>query len=246
MEGISLYNILVLTNHEAPLKPLIEDFRKDFFTVYQHGVEYLKYQPDDIQNYDFVLLHIHPNDPKTIENISDLRSLSKSPIYLFSEGATDEEMATFMEYGAEGHVCIPFSTRVVSARIKAVLRYLNQIRKEQQGMIKIGHIIFHIDNREVIVHGKPIQLTNVEYRILKILVENKDMVVSKDKIIHYVWDEDNSATDNALGIHITRLRKKLDLSNRSNLIETIWGLGFRLNIRNSDFRETAYKKLATE
>lgn len=246
MEGIHLYNILVLTNQETPFRPLIEDLKKDFFNVYQYGVDYIKFQADDIQNYDFVLLHINPKSAQCIEHISDLRSLSKSPVYLFSEGASDEEMASFMEYGAEGHVCIPFSARVVSARIKAVLRYLNQIRKEQVGMVKIGHIIFHIDNREVIVHGKPIQLTNVEYRILKILVENKDMVISKDKIIHYVWDEDSSATDNALGIHITRLRKKLELQNRSNVIETIWGLGFRLNIRNNEFKETAYKKLAIE
>ena len=86
-------------------------------------------------------------------------------------------------------------------------------------------------NHQIKKGDETYHLTNVEYKILTILLESKDETVTKDRIINYVWDNDKSATDNALGIHITRLRKKLTYDQRTQLIETIWGVGYRLNYK---------------
>jgi len=107
---------------------------------------------------------------------------------------------------------------------------LHQVKRGAPNIIRFGRLILHIDNRELHIDHNIIPLTKVEFKILQLLIDHRDTVVSKDKIIHYVWDEDSSATDNALGIHITRLRKKVLCVEHQDLIETIWGLGYRINL----------------
>ena len=98
-------------------------------------------------------------------------------------------------------------------------------------MMRLGRLVLHLDNRELHIDQHVLSLTKVEFKILHLLIDHKESVVSKDTIIHYVWDEDSSATDNALGIHITRLRKKIMEICDEDFIETIWGLGYRINLK---------------
>lgn len=95
----------------------------------------------------------------------------------------------------------------------------------------IGPIEIDLKNRYIKNKNDILPLTNVEYKILSILLNMKDQTVSKDYLIHRVWDKDSSATDNALGIHIMRLRKKLIISPNRSLIETVWGVGYKLNTK---------------
>ena len=69
----------------------------------------------------------------------------------------------------------------------------------------------------------------MEAKILRILLQHRDSVVDKDTIIHYAWNDNDSATDNALGIHIARLRNKIEYDESKPIIDTIWGTGYRLN-----------------
>jgi two-component system, OmpR family, response regulator VanR len=144
------------------------------------------------------------------------------------KNTNDEDKSRYLEYGAEGYITIPFNSKIVYSKNKISIKIHQSLKHVKQNVLKIGKLVINMDNREIVYNGVQIQLTKVEFRILKILAENKNMVVSKDKIIHYVWDEDSSATDNALGIHITRLRKKIKC-NHSQIIETVWGLGYRLS-----------------
>ena len=97
-----------------------------------------------------------------------------------------------------------------------------------------GPIEIDLSNHQIKNQHKIHNLTKVEYKILTILLSSKDETVTKDRIINFVWDNDKSATDNALGIHITRLRRKLDYEHHVQLIETIWGVGYRLNYKLCD------------
>jgi len=226
-----LYKILLVTNDSEPYQELVDYFKRDFFNVYVEPIEFIEKNYKELSQYDFMMLHLHEDIQFSIHLISLIKTHAKTPLYLFSKQNDPEFQAEILEYGAEGHLEIPFHPKVVSARIKAVLRFLSNLRQVPVQTVKIGRLVIHMDNREVLFDNRSIQLTNVEFKILKILIEHRDMVVSKDQIIHYVWDEDSSATDNALGIHITRLRKKLTCGQNIRLIETIWGLGYRLNYK---------------
>ena len=226
--GNNMHNLLILADDSKPFTEIISHFRKDFFSVFVKPLHFLKTNVDDLNGFDFILLSLTEQESENFTMIQVIKENVICPLYLFSKNDDDDDKSRYLEYGAEGHITIPFNSNTTAARIKSVLRFLNKLKHVKQNVIRIGKLIISMDNREIVFDGKQIQLTKVEFRILKVLAENKNTVVSKDKIIHYVWNEDSSATDNALGIHITRLRKKINC-DQSQLIETVWGLGYRLN-----------------
>ncbi|MBU1143584.1 MAG: response regulator transcription factor [Firmicutes bacterium] len=228
-----MHNLLIIADDKTPFNEIIDHFRKDFFSVYVKPLSFLKTNLDDLNGFDFILLALTTDETENFSMIQTVKENSVCPLYIFSKCIDDEDKSRYLEYGAEGHITIPFNSKIMTARIKSVLRFINKLKHVKQNVLKIGKLIISMDNREIVYDGVQIQLTKVEFKILKILAENKNMVVSKDKIIHYVWDEDSSATDNALGIHITRLRKKVRC-NQAQIIETVWGLGYRLNHKLCD------------
>ena len=183
---------------------------------------------------DFVLMHLddHPNG--NLHQITFVKSLANVPLYVFSTDDDPDVIASYLEHGSEGHIGIPFDPKVTASRLKAVLRFLHTVQRPINHIQRLGRLHVYLDNREVSIDGHRIQLTEVEFKIVKTLIENRDVTVSKDRIIHAVWNNDDSATDNALGIHITRLRKKLKCADGEDLIETVWGLGYRLNVKRCE------------
>ena len=226
-----MYNILTMSDDPLVFSELQALLKKDFFTIYSHKRSELEINIEQLKRSDFILLHLGHQDNENEMMIQTIKKHAICPLYVFSKDHKADQVSRFLEIGSEGHIDIPFKAEMVAPRIKAVLRFLHQIKRTPPNTLRFGRLSLHLDNHEVFIDDKPILLTNVEFKIFELLVENKDTVVSKDKIIHYVWDQDVSATDNALGIHITRLRKKLSCSDEFNLIETIWGLGYRLNLK---------------
>jgi DNA-binding response OmpR family regulator len=238
-EGKPVFDILVLTEETKPFEEVIEIFKKEFFKIEVKTIHYIDYHSCDLHHYDFILIRLDYLESINEHLIKTIKSRSQCPLYIFAKNHTDHEKASLMEYGAEGHIDIPFSSSVVAARIKAVLRFINTIKKVKDNTIKIGTILIDLDNYSIDNNGSYMNLTNVEHKILKILLENKDHTVTKDEIIRYVWDDDTSATDNALGIQITRLRKKINCGDQVDIIETIWGIGYRFNFK---LCESSYSK----
>ncbi len=236
-----MYNILIISNNRTHFTDLMHCFKKDFFNVFIKPVDYINHHQSELHDYDFILFELEERESKNHALISHIKYVSKCPLYLFGKGYSIEQKIRHFEFGAEGFVDIPFVASEACARIKSVLRYLNTFRRTPLNLVRAGNLTIRLDNREVSKHGKIIQLTNVEFKILKFLLEHKDQVVSKDQVIHAVWDDENSATDNALGIHITRLRKKINDESGAQLIETIWGLGYRLNHKQFDHFNADFK-----
>jgi DNA-binding response OmpR family regulator len=227
-----MYNILIISKDDQPFKDLINLLRRDFLNVYLYPSIEMANGNDDLRQYDFILLHVESDHD--VKTITEIKNHCICPLYIFSDDHNPSAIAHFLESGSEGHVEIPFKPEVVAPRIKAVLRFLHQIKRGVPNTLRYGRLTLHLDNREVLIDGNKVPLTNVEFKIVQILVEHRETVVSKDKIIHHVWNEDTSATDNALGIHITRLRKKLTCKPDEELIETVWGLGYRLNLEQCE------------
>lgn len=226
-----MYNVLVLGDDPSPLGQLVGLLQKDFLNVYVDTHQMIEERPDELKHYHFILLHALKDEDRDKEMIMNLKKHSICPIYLFGHGFDHDRQVRYLEYGSEGYIDIPFEAHVVASRIKAVLRYLHQVKRPAPNMMRLGRFVLHLDNRELHIDQHVLSLTKVEFKILHLLIDHKENVVSKDNIIHYVWDEDSSATDNALGIHITRLRKKIMEICDEDFIETIWGLGYRINLK---------------
>lgn len=229
-----MYNILVLSKDSSKLRDLTDLLKRDFFTLYEHPYEAKDTYQSILHEIDFVIMELSESFHENIIRIQDIKHQLKAPLYVFSNETNKDNIQRYLEQGSEGHIDIPFDAELTAARIKAVLRFLHNVHQPNHSIQKLGRLLFHQDNHEIIMGERRILLTDVEFKIVKILIENRDVAVSKDRIIHAVWDNDDSATDNALGIHITRLRKKLKCIDGTDLIETVWGLGYRINIKQCE------------
>ena len=226
-----MYKLAIVTTIKDPFLNLAEIFSKNNYQVRFINIDEVGQHRSKISDYDFICLHLEYNDLINQHIIANIKKFTRVPLYIFGRNHTDEEKVKLLNSGAEGYIQIPFSDVELYARIVAVLKFLNQLTQKNINKIYFGPFEIDMTNHQIKNGDQTYHLTNVEYKILSILLEYKDETVTKDRIINYVWDNDKSATDNALGIHITRLRKKLTHDTNIQLIETIWGVGYRLNYK---------------
>ena len=238
-----MYNILILTNDVEPFRELETLLKEEFFqvtTIILNGDDIKKC--NNLEDYDLVCTNLFFPNGIHVKILNELTMMTRCPILSFYNDLTNEEILKILQSGATSHLRFNHPPKLVVAKIKSILRMMHKVYKHHHEKIFAGLITIDLDNREIINNGLMSPITNVEYKILRVLVENKDQTVTKDLLIHRVWDDDGSATDNALGIHITRLRKKLMCHNTYSLIETVWGVGYRLNLKQcqEDYQKLEY------
>ena len=149
------------------------------------------------------------------------------PILMVTARTGESDRVTGLDAGADDYVTKPFSPRELAARVRALLR-----RGHGDGPdlpvanIYQGDILFaDFDAVSVMIHGKPIRLTRREFELLKFLVENKNRVISRDRLLERVWGYDRSIETRSVDVHVGRLRRKL--LDAARQIETVVGLGYR-------------------
>ncbi len=220
-------NILLISDRPKPYDDLIMQFRQTDFHVVSKKYAAAQQKKNAEQIYDFVLYELKSSFEANVQYLTPIVRTGTVPIYVLGDISESDEIA-YYKLGVQGVIRIPFNPMIISARIISIIKLLEKtsrlIRK-----VTIGPVEIDLHNRFVKKHDENLKLTNVEAKILRILFNNKNHIVDKDAIIHFAWDDDESATDNALSIHITRLRNKIEFDKNRPLIDTIWGTGYRLN-----------------
>ncbi len=130
-----------------------------------------------------------------------------------------------LKLGADDYIVKPFEAMELLARIEAVLR-----RKGiAEDIFKYKNVEVNFATREVLVDNQKIELTAQEYNLLEILIKNKNLALSREKLLEMAWGYDYYGDTRTIDIHIQRLRKKL---NWEDVIETVYKYGYRLEIKN--------------
>jgi two-component system phosphate regulon response regulator PhoB len=150
-------------------------------------------------------------------------TMNTSIIMLTSKGA-EEDVVAGLELGADDYIIKPFSTTILIARIKAVLRRKPKRSLDKSSSIKIGSVIIDPNRYEVFIDSKPVSLTTTEVKVLHFLASSPGWVFTRSQIMDAVKGDDNISTDRSIDVLIAGLRKKL--SNESSLIKTIRGIGY--------------------
>lgn len=167
--------------------------------------------------------------------VKKIREVFNIPIIMLSAKNQDEDKIKALDLGADDYMVKPFNPLEIVARVKAQLRRiykLNNIEESYNNIIKIGDIELDTYNVSVSVKGKKIELTSMEYGILKYLMENAGRILTKNQIFHAVWKEDLVCGDNTIMVHISRLRDKIEEDSRNpKYLKTIRGLGYRFEKR---------------
>ena len=130
-----------------------------------------------------------------------------------------------LDLGADDYVTKPFSLRELSARVRAVLRRRNGQVSSQAAVYEGRHLRADFDAVAISIDGEPVRLTRREFELLKYLVENRNRVISRDRLLERVWGYDRFIETRSVDVHIGRLRAKLGPAGAQ--IETVVGLGYR-------------------
>ena len=148
------------------------------------------------------------------------------PIIMLTARTSEAERVIGLDLGADDYVTKPFSLRELAARVRAVLRRARSEAAAQVASVYHGRsLVADFDAVSVSVEGEPVRLTRREFELLRYLVENKNRVLSRDRLLERVWGYDRSIETRSVDVHVGRLRSKLGSVGRQ--IETVVGLGYR-------------------
>jgi DNA-binding response OmpR family regulator len=148
------------------------------------------------------------------------------PIIMLTARTGEEDRVLGLDLGADDYITKPFSPRELAARVRAVLRRRPAITAGAAiSLYRGAHLVADLDGVAVTVDGDPIRLTRREFELLRCLVENRNRVLSRDRLLVRVWGYDQSIETRSVDVHVGRLRQKLGTAGPQ--IETVVGLGYR-------------------
>src|SRR4029453_17917857 len=147
------------------------------------------------------------------------------PIIMLTARTSEDDRVAGLEQGADDYVTKPFSLRELSARVRAVLRRGASTDDRRTTSYHGEHLIADFDAVAIAVDGAPIRLTRREFELLRYLVQKKNRVVSRDRLLERVWGYERLVETRSVDVHVGRLRGKLGDAGRQ--IETVVGLGYR-------------------
>ena len=147
------------------------------------------------------------------------------PIIMLTAKTGEQDRVNGLELGADDYVTKPFSLRELTARVRAVLRRTTKPQERPAMAYSGAQLSADFDAVSVAVEGQPVRLTRREFELLRYLVQNKNRVVSRDRLLERVWGYDRLVETRSVDVHVGRLRGKLGEAGRQ--IETVVGLGYR-------------------
>ncbi len=179
---------------------------------------------------DLILLDLMLPGEDGISILKRLRADGQTaglPVIILTAKNGEYDKVVGLDQGADDYVTKPFGMMELLSRIRAVLRRSGAANASaSSSKIRIGGILLDDDAHEVFVHKKKVELTLKEYQLLKLLMENKNKVLTRDTILERVWGYNFDGETRTADVHVRTLRSKL--GQEGNLIETVRGVGYRI------------------
>jgi two-component system phosphate regulon response regulator PhoB len=147
------------------------------------------------------------------------------PVIMLTARGEEADIVAGLELGADDYITKPFSTKVLAARVGAVLRRTARAVPAAQDVIEIGDLTIHPGRHEVTVAGSKVDLSTTEFGILQFLARRPGWVFTRRQIVRGVHGEDHPVLDRSIDVQIATLRRKL--GDRGDLVETVRGVGYR-------------------
>ena len=185
-------------------------------------------QTADIFNPDLILLDLMLPGIDGLTTCRKLKSSEKTqhiPIIMLTAKGDESDIVAGLEFGADDYITKPFSSKIVSARIKALLRRTGDKVAESNDTVQVAGLFMNPQTREVTFNGESLKLTYSEFEILFLLSGTPGRVYTRNQIVNKIKGGDYPVTERSIDVQIVSLRKKLKGS--SGLIETIRGVGYK-------------------
>lgn len=222
-----MYNILIVDDEE-----LIRDILKEYFDFEQFSYKEAgdgAAAIDMVKKYSFDLVILDIMMPKIdgFTALREIRKFSSVPVIMLSARGEEYDKLFGFELGVDDYITKPFSPKEVVARIKALLKRAGSVNSAQS-VISLPGIEIDESGRTVKVDGKTVELTPKEYDILLYMAKNKNVVLSREKILEQIWGYEFFGDDRTVDTHIKMLRNSI--SPYRDYIKTVWGIGYKLEV----------------
>lgn len=222
-------NIKVLmVDDESRMRKLVSDFltRKGYIVIEAgDGEEALDrfYADKDIS---LVILDVMMPKMNGWDVCREIRKNSKVPIIMLTAKSDESSELNGFECGADEYIAKPFSPKILTARVDALIRRSYSIDSSE--VTDVGGIIIDKAAHIVKIDGQEIDLSFKEFELLTYFVDNKGLALSREKILNNVWNYDYLGDARTIDTHVKKLRKKL--GDKGDYIKTIWGMGYKFEI----------------
>ncbi len=216
---------ILVVDDESRMRKLVKDFLvKEGYTVLEagDGEEALEifYEDKDIS---LIILDVMMPKLDGWSVVRDVRLNSRIPIIMLTAKGDERDELQGFEYGVDEYISKPFSPKILVARVNAILRRSNVIEPE----VKLSSGGIEIDKaaHTVVIDGNQIDLSFKEFELLTYFMENKNIALSRDKILNNVWNYDYFGDARTIDTHVKKLRSKM--GEKGDLIKTIRGMGYK-------------------
>lgn len=228
------YKILIVDDDENICELLNLYLKKDGFDTLiandsKKAIEYAeKYSPD------LILLDIMLPVLDGWQVCREIRKTSTVPIIMLTAKGETFDKILGLELGADDYITKPFDTKEVIARIKAVLRRVNDNDKQNKiEEVRFDKLTINLTNYELVVNGNQIDTPPKELELIYHLASNPNRVYTRDQLLDEVWGFDYYGDSRTVDVHVKRLREKLENVSSEWSLKTVWGVGYKFEVRNS-------------
>lgn len=221
--------ILVVDDEEHIRELLKFNLEKTGYTVYaaDNGATGLELARE--KQVDLILLDLMLPEMDGFEVCKEIRKdniIANVPIIMLTAKGEEIDKILGLELGADDYITKPFSVRELGARVKALLRRINI--KYDEEMICFGNIVVNFQTREVRREDERIDLTLKEFEVLKLLVQNKGKILTREILLDKIWGYEYIGETRTVDVHIRHLRQKIETDDKNPMyIQTIRGVGYK-------------------
>lgn len=223
-----MLSVLVVDDEESIRNIVKAYLEAEGFTVHtaadgQHGlVSFRRYQPD------FVILDIMLPGMDGLEVLQHIRRESEAYVMLLTAKSEEMDRVIGLTVGADDYLTKPFSPRELVARIKTILRRDRAYQSSPSEVYTFAHIILDNIRHEITRDGAEIELTPLEFELLKVLVKHAGRVLSREQLLEQVWGQDFYGEIRVVDVHVGHIRQKIELDPANpQFIVTVRGIGYR-------------------
>lgn len=183
------------------------------------------------EEYDLVMLDVMMPVINGWEVCKIIRKTSSVPVIMITARDMVDDKVQGFEIGADDYIVKPFEPREVVARVKARLRQHGAASFKNENLLTIGNLLVDLNKYEVSISGKKVELKPKELQLLFFLVNNRNIVFSRDQLLEKVWGYDFVGDTRTVDVHIKSLRQKIQSPDSGWDIVTIWGVGYKFEVK---------------
>lgn len=225
MDGLKI----LVVDDEARMRKLVKDFlvNKGFSVIEaangEEAVDIFFAQKDIA----LILLDVMMPKMDGWEVLKTIRQYSQVPIIMLTARAEERDELQGFELGVDEYISKPFSPKILTARVEAILRRSKVAVSE---VINVGGICIDKAAHQVTVDGKNVDLSYKEFELMTYFAENQGIALSREKILNNVWNYDYFGDARTIDTHVKKLRSKL--GSKGDYIKTIWGMGYKFEVES--------------